>query len=65
MTALHQRQDQISGRLRAEVIPDALDRLVELYRRWGKPDQARRWQAERAKYGPESAPPPRPAEPTP
>ncbi|MBX9584033.1 MAG: tetratricopeptide repeat protein, partial [Gemmataceae bacterium] len=41
-------------------LPDAADRLVELYAALGKPDEAKRWRAERAKY-PFVAPPPRPA----
>jgi tetratricopeptide (TPR) repeat protein len=40
-------------------IPEALDRLIELYAETGKPDEMQRWQAERARY-PEPAPPPRP-----
>ena len=39
-------------------IPEALDRLVELYTATGKPDEAKKWRAERAKY-PDIAPPPR------
>ena len=31
-------------------IPEALDRLVELYTATGKPDEAAKWRAERAKY---------------
>src|SRR5262249_25650394 len=31
-------------------IPEALDRLIELYTAINKPDEARKWQAERAKY---------------
>ena len=41
-------------------LPEAADRLVELYERLGKPDEVRRWRAERANY-PFVAPPPRPA----
>jgi tetratricopeptide (TPR) repeat protein len=41
-------------------IPEALDRLVALYTATGKPDEVRRWRAERAKY-PFVAPMPRPA----
>jgi eukaryotic-like serine/threonine-protein kinase len=46
------------GRVR---IPDALDRLIELYAATNKPDEAKKWQAERAKYPTprEVAPPPR------
>ena len=38
---------QGSGELR---IPEALDRLIELYTALNKPDEAKKWQAERAKY---------------
>jgi serine/threonine protein kinase/tetratricopeptide (TPR) repeat protein len=31
-------------------IPEALDRLIELYTAINKPDEAKKWQAERAKY---------------
>jgi eukaryotic-like serine/threonine-protein kinase len=31
-------------------IPEALDRLVELYTATNKPDEVKKWQAERAKY---------------
>jgi hypothetical protein len=43
------------------LIPDALDRLVELYITTDKPDEAKKWRAERAKYlsPKEVAPPPR------
>ena len=41
-------------------LPDAADRLVELYEKLGKPDEVKKWRAERAKY-PIVAPPPRPA----
>ncbi|MBX9625937.1 MAG: hypothetical protein K2X82_19210, partial [Gemmataceae bacterium] len=41
-------------------LPEAADRLVELYQKLGKPDEAARWRAVRAKY-PFVAPPPRPA----
>jgi hypothetical protein len=34
-----------------EQIPaEALDRLIELYTAINKPDEAKKWQAERAKY---------------
>jgi hypothetical protein len=39
-------QDSL-GELR---IPEALDRLIELYTAINKPDEAKKWQAERAKY---------------
>ncbi len=42
-------------------LPEALDRLIELYTATNKPDEARKWRAERAKYPtpPEVAPPPK------
>ena len=43
-----------------EWLPLAADRLVELYEKLGKPDEVKRWRAERAKY-PFVAPPPRSA----
>ena len=39
-------------------LPEALDRLIELYTATNKPDEAKKWQTERAKY-PDVAPPPR------
>ena len=39
-------------------IPEALDRLIELYTATNKPGEATKWRAERAKY-PNVAPPPR------
>ncbi len=41
-------------------LPEAADRLVELYAAWGKPAEAAKWRAKRAKYPPEPAPPPKP-----
>jgi tetratricopeptide (TPR) repeat protein len=38
---------------------EAADRLVELYTRWGKPDEAAKWRAERSTYPPPTAPLPR------
>jgi len=40
-------------------IPEALDRLIELYTATNKPDEATKWQAERADYTEEVAPMPR------
>ncbi|QDU23699.1 tetratricopeptide repeat protein [Urbifossiella limnaea] len=40
-------------------IPEALDRLIDFYTATDKPDDAARWRAERAKYPPPAAPPPR------
>jgi serine/threonine-protein kinase len=31
-------------------IPEALDRLIELYTAINQPDEAKKWRAERAKY---------------
>jgi hypothetical protein len=31
-------------------IPEALDALIELYAATNKPDEVKKWQAERAKY---------------
>ncbi len=36
-------------------IPESLDRLVELFTATNKPDEVKKWQAERAKY-PKDAP---------
>lgn len=33
-------------------IPEALDRLIELYTATNKPDEVQKWQAERSKYPP-------------
>ncbi|MBX9585589.1 MAG: tetratricopeptide repeat protein, partial [Gemmataceae bacterium] len=41
-------------------LPEAADRLVELYVALNKPDEVKKWRAERATY-PSVAPPPRPA----
>jgi non-specific serine/threonine protein kinase/serine/threonine-protein kinase len=41
-------------------LPEAADRLVELYTALDKPEETTRWRAARAKYDPEPAPPPRP-----
>ena len=43
------------GRVR---LPEALDRLIELSTSTDKPDEVKKWQAERAKYPPPAAPPP-------
>ena len=39
-------------------LTESQKRLVQLYDAWGKPDQAKKWRAERAGY-PFVAPPPR------
>lgn len=36
-------------------LPDTMDWLGQLYEAWGKPDEARKWLAERAKYPPAAA----------
>ncbi|MBX9584707.1 MAG: tetratricopeptide repeat protein, partial [Gemmataceae bacterium] len=41
-------------------VPEAADRLVELYGALGKPAEVAKWRAERANYPPPAAPPPRP-----
>jgi hypothetical protein len=41
------------------VLPDAVDRLIELYAATNKPDELKEWRAERAKYPLEAAPMPR------
>ncbi len=41
-----------SGAIR---IPEAIDRLIELYTTTSKPDEVTKWQAERAKYPPPAA----------
>ena len=37
-------------------LPQAADALVTLYTAWGKPAEAERWRAERARHTPEPAP---------
>ena len=37
-------------------LPESLDRLTELYTATDKPDEVQKWQAERAKYPPPTAP---------
>jgi hypothetical protein len=45
------REQTIPKRGWAEArIPEALDRQIELYTAINKPDEAKKWQAERAKY---------------
>jgi len=43
-------------------IPEALDRLIEFYTATDKPDEVKKWQAERANYPAEQALMPRPVE---
>jgi len=54
---MKQRETQIPppGKVR---LPEAADRLVELYVALGKSEESAKWRAERAKYPPEQAPPP-------
>jgi hypothetical protein len=51
----HEKAIPPQGRTR---IPEALDRLIELYTATNKPDEAQKWQAERAKYKESIAKPP-------
>ena len=39
-------------------LTEAVERLVQLYDAWGKPDEAAKWRVERGKYPPEQALPP-------
>ena len=38
-------------------LTEAVERLIELYTATNKPDEVTKWRAERAKYGPDLAPP--------
>ena len=58
-------REKTTPALRGLRIPEALDRLIELYTATNKPDEAKKWGAERAKYPPEKAPPPPDAHATP
>ncbi|VTS01455.1 serine threonine protein kinase : Putative serine/threonine protein kinase OS=Gemmata sp. Wa1-1 PE=3 SV=1: TPR_10 [Gemmata massiliana] len=55
---LRARADKIPGSQKA-LLPDAVDRLIELYTATNQPTELARWRTERAKY-PTGAPPPRP-----
>ncbi|MFO0935898.1 MAG: serine/threonine-protein kinase [Gemmataceae bacterium] len=58
---LKAREKQIPGTGSAQyVIPKALDRLIHLNHRLHRPDDVKRWQAERAKYPREFLPLPNP-----
>jgi eukaryotic-like serine/threonine-protein kinase len=46
---MKQRQKSIPGRSQVR-LAEALDRLIEFYTATNKPDEAKKWQAERAKY---------------
>ena len=54
---MKQREKSIPPSARV-FIPESLDRLIELYTAMNKPDEAKKWQVERAKYR-EVLPPPR------
>jgi len=54
---MKQRATSIPARSAAR-ISDALDRLIELYNATNKPDEVKKWQAERAKYPTPQAKPP-------
>ena len=45
---LKQRQDKIPEMFRKLRLTEALERLVELYERWERPEQAARWRKELA-----------------
>jgi eukaryotic-like serine/threonine-protein kinase len=53
---MKQREKAIP-RQAATRIPEALDRLIEISTATNKPDEAKKWRAERAKYPAEKAPP--------
>ena len=55
---MKQREAMIPAQAKVR-IHEALDRLIDLYTATNKPDEVRKWRAERAKYPPEQAPPPR------
>lgn len=46
---MKQREKMIPPQAAAR-IPEALDRLIDFYTATNKPDQVKKWQAERAKY---------------
>jgi eukaryotic-like serine/threonine-protein kinase len=51
---MKQRQRSIPPDARTR-IPEALDRLIDLYTATNKPEEVKKWQAEQAKY-PEALP---------
>jgi TolA-binding protein len=53
---MKQREAQIPAGYKAH-LSEALERLVQLYDATGQTDEAAKWRAERAKYGPPPAPP--------
>jgi non-specific serine/threonine protein kinase/serine/threonine-protein kinase len=54
---MKEREAKIPANARRS-LPDAVERLVQLYDAWDRPEEAKKWRAERAKY-PNLAPPPR------
>jgi hypothetical protein len=56
---LRARAAQIPQDFRTARLTEAVDRLVEMYTALGNRGEAARWRAERAKYPPPTAPPPR------
>ncbi len=57
---MKRRRDAIPPQGR-DRLPEAAERLIELYAATKKPAEAAKWRAERALYPPELAPPPRPS----
>jgi eukaryotic-like serine/threonine-protein kinase len=57
-TGLTKTADTIPPAIRS-LLPDAVDRIIEFYTATNKPDELRKWRAERAKYPPQQAPAPR------
>jgi hypothetical protein len=53
---MKQREKAIPHRY-ANSVTEALDRLIELYAAVNKPDEVKKWQAERAKYSKAALPP--------
>jgi hypothetical protein len=47
---LHDRRESLRSFEAAPFLSGAADRLIELYTAWGKPNEAAKWRAERAKY---------------
>ena len=54
---MKQREKAIRAQY-ATALPEALDRLIELETATHRPDEVKKWQAERAKYPGRAAPPP-------
>jgi hypothetical protein len=54
---MKQRADTIPAEVRTLRLTEGLERLVQLYEATAKPNEVKKWQAERAKY-PNIAPPP-------